>query len=99
MSSEIPDWNKSENQEVDVTGTAANGKAGALLMHAPERPILLRGVPDWDERTVGKRVNVKAVVRRVRGFPQAEDSDEAMQGTTSGRDIWALEVKQYHVVE
>lgn len=99
MSSEIPDWGKSENQEVDVTGTAENAKAGALLMLEPERPILLRGVPEWDEETVGKKVNVKATVRRVPGFPQADDSDQAIQGTASGRDIWVLEVKQYHVLE
>ena len=99
MSSEIPDWSKSENQEVDVTGTAEHAKAGPVLMLEPERPIQLRGIPDWDEETLGKRVNVKATVRRVPGFPQADDSDEAMQGTATGRDIWALEVKQYHVVE
>ncbi|GEM_PF-4404995 len=93
------DWSKSENQEVNVTGTAENAKAGALLMLDPERPILLRGVPDWDEQTVGKRVNVEAIVRRVPGYPQADDSDEAIQGTASGRDIWVLEVKQYRMVE
>jgi hypothetical protein len=99
MSSEIRDWSKSENQEVEVTGTAENAKAGALLMLEPERPILLRGVHDWDEVTVGKRVNVTAIVRRVPGFPQADDSDEAMQGTAIGKDTWVLEVKQFHVIE
>jgi len=99
MSSEIRDWSKSENQEVDVTGTAENAKAGALLMLEPESPILLRGVPDWDDDTVGKRVSVKAIVRRVPGLPQADDSDEAMQGTATDRDMWVLEVQQYHVIE
>jgi hypothetical protein len=99
MSSQIRDWSKSENQEVDVTGTAENAKAGALLMLEPERPILLRGVSEWDDETLGKRVKVKAIVRRVPGFPQADDSDEAIQGTASGGDTWVLEVKQYHVIE
>lgn len=99
MSSEMRDWSKSENQEVEVTGTAENGKAGALLMYEPERPILLRGVPEWDDETVGKRVSVTAIVRRVPGFPQADDSDEAMQGTASGADTWVLEVKQYRVID
>ena len=99
MNGEIRDWSQFENQDIEVTGTAENAKAGALLMLEPERPILLRGVPDWDEETVGKRVNVKAIVRRVPGYPQADDSDEAIQGTASGRDTWVLEVTQYHVVE
>jgi hypothetical protein len=44
-------------------------------------------------------VSVKAIVRRVPGLPQADDSDEAMQGTATDRDMWVLEVQQYHVIE
>ena len=41
-------------------------------------------------------------LRRSRGqpsFPEAEDSDEAIQGTATGRETWVLEVKQYRVIE
>ena len=93
------DWSKSEGKEVSVNGTAANAKAGALLMTEPEEAIRLRGLSEWDEQTVGKKVNVEAIVRRVPGWPEADDSDETMQGTASGRDTWVLEVKQYHVIE
>ncbi len=91
------DWSKSEDQEVRVSGTAANAKAGALLMTGSEDAILIRGLSEWDEQTVGKKVNVEAVVRRVPGWPQADDSDEAMQGTATGGDTWVLELKNYEV--
>ena len=97
MSADKRDW--TENEEVSVTGTAANAKAGAVLMIGPEHATLLRGVDDWDEETVGKKVNVDAIVRRQPSFPEAEDSDEAIQGTASGRETWVLEVKQYRVIE
>lgn len=99
MSSEKRNWSKSENEQVSVSGTAQNAKAGALLMIGAKHPILLQGVPEWNEETVGKEVNVEAIVRRVPGFPEAEDTDEAMQGTATGRDIWVLEVKQYQVLD
>jgi len=99
MSSEKRDWSKSENEQVSVSGTAQNAKAGALLMIGGEHPILLQGVSDWDEETVGKEVKVEAIVRRMPGFPEAEDTDEEIQGTATGRDIWVLEVKHYHVLD
>jgi hypothetical protein len=93
------DWSQSEGKEVSVSGTAANAKAGALLMTGPEEAIRIRGLSEWDEQTVGKKVNVEAVVRRVPGWPKADDSDEAMQGTGTGRDTWVLELKQYEVID
>ena len=93
------DWSKSEDQEVSVSGTAANAKAGALLMTGPEEAIRIRGLSQWDEQTVGKKVKVEAVVRRVPGWPKADDSDEAMQGTASGRATWVLELKDYEVID
>jgi hypothetical protein len=93
------DWSKSEDQEVSVSGSAANAKAGALLMTAPEDAILIRGLSEWDEQTVGKKVNIEAVVRREPGWPEAEDSDEAIQGTATGLDTWVLELKQYEVID
>ena len=93
------DWSKSEGKEVSVSGTAANAKAGALLMTGPEEAIRIRGLAEWDEQTVGKKVNVNAIVRRVPGWPKADDSDEAIQGTASGRDTWVLELKKYEVID
>ncbi len=93
------DWSKSEDQEVSVSGTAANGKAGALLMTAPDAAIRIRGLSEWDEQTVGKKVKVEATVRRVPGWPRADDSDEAIQGTASGRDTWVLDLKTYEVID
>jgi len=97
MSADKSDW--TENEEISVTGTGANAKAGALLMLGPEDAILLRGVDDWDEETVGKKLSVDAIVRRRPSFPEAEDSDEAIQGTATGGETWVLEVKQYRVIE
>jgi hypothetical protein len=93
------DWSKSEGKEVSVSGTAANAKAGALLMTGPEEAIRIRGLSEWDEQTVGKQVKVDAVVRRVPGWPKAVESDEAMQGTASGRDTWVLDLKHFEVID
>ncbi len=93
------EWSKSEDQEVSVSGTAANAKAGALLMTGPEDAIRIRGLSEWDEQTVGKKVNVEGIVRRVPGWPKADESDEAIQGTASGRDTWVLELKQFEVID
>ena len=97
MSTEFLDWTSSENQEVTVTGTAANAKAGALLMIRDDYAILIRGLSEWDEETVGKTVKVEAIVRRVRGGPKADKSDQAIQGTATDRDTWVLELKQFQV--
>lgn len=96
------DWSKDENQEVMATGTAQNAKAGPLLLVDGTHPILLTGIPDWDDETVGKQVNVEAIVRREPAFPAADetdDTDEMMQGTASGGDQWVLEVKSFRVSE
>jgi hypothetical protein len=97
MSFEIPDWTKSEDQEVSVSGTAANAKAGALLMIRDDYAILIRGLSEWDEETVGKTVTVAATVRRVPGGPKADNSPQAIQGTASDRDTWVLELKHFEV--
>ncbi len=97
MSSEVPDWTRSEDQEVSLSGTAANAKAGALLMIRDDYAILIRGLPEWDEDTVGKTVEVNAIVRRAPGGPKADKSDEAIQGTASDRDTWVLELKHFEV--
>lgn len=99
MSSELGDLANSVDKEISVSGTAQNAKAGPVLMTGPNDAILLRGIPDWDDETVGKRVTVDAIVRRVPGYPKAEKSDQAMQGTASGGDTWVLEVKQVQVLD
>lgn len=100
MSSETIDWNKSLDQEISISGTAQNAKAGPLLMIGTEDAILIRGLSEWDEETVGKEVTVEAIVRRVPGFPKADTSGkQAMQGSATGRDIWVLELKHYKVVD
>jgi len=90
----IHDWARLEGKEMNVSGTAANAKAGALLMTGPDDAILIKGLPQWPEETVGKQVNVEAIVRRVPGYPAADDSDEAMQGTAGSEDTWVLELKE-----
>lgn len=99
MSTEFLDWTSSEDQEVTVTGTAANAKAGALLMVREDDAILIRGLSEWDEETVGKTVRVEAIVRRVPGGPKADNSPKAIQGTASDRDTWVLELKDFEVVD
>jgi translation initiation factor 6 (eIF-6) len=99
MSTEVPDWTRSENQEVSVTGTAANAKAGALLMIRDDYAILIRELSEWDEETVGKTVKVEAIVRRVPGGPKADNSAKAIQGTATDRDTWVLELKQFEVID
>lgn len=99
MSSAVPDWTKSEDQEVSVTGTAENAKAGALLMIRDDYAILIRGLSGWDEETVGKTVEVNAIVRRARGGPKADNSEQAIQGTTTDRDTWVLELKHFEVID
>jgi hypothetical protein len=99
MSSEIPDWTKSENQEVSVTGTAENAKAGALIMIRDDYAILIRGLPEWNEETTGKTVKVDAIVRRAPGGPKADNSEKAIQGTTTDRDTWVLELKQFQLID
>jgi hypothetical protein len=99
MSTEIPDWTRSENQEVSVTGTAANAKAGALLMIGDDYAILIRGLSEWDEETTGKTVKVEAVVRRAPGGPKADNSAKAIQGTATNRDTWVLELKRFEVID
>lgn len=97
MSSKNLDWSKLVDQEVTVSGTAQNGKAGPLLMTGPDDAILIRGMDQWDAATVGQEVTVDAVVRRVPGYPAADDSGEAMQGTASGEDTWVLELKDHRL--
>jgi len=99
MSKEVPDWTRSENEEVSVTGTAANAKAGPLLMVSDDYAILIRGLSEWDEETVEKTVKVEAIVRRVPGGPKADKSDEAIQGTATNRDRWVLELKHFEVID
>lgn len=99
MSTEIPDWTKLEDQEVSLSGTAENAKAGALLMIRDDYAILIRDLSRWDEETVGKTVNVEAIVRRARSGPKADKSDEAIQGTASNRETWVLELKQFEVID
>lgn len=99
MSAEVPDWTKSEDQEVSLSGTAENAKAGALLMIRDDYAILIRGLPHWDEETTGKRVKVDAIVRRVPGGPKADNSPTAIQGRASNRDTWVLELKQFQVLD
>lgn len=99
MSSEVPDWTRVEDQEVSLSGTAANAKAGALLMIRDDYAILIRGLPQWDEETTGKTVKVDAIVRRAPGGPKADKSDKAIQGTSSNRETWVLELKQFEVID
>lgn len=92
------DWSKDENQAVTATGTAENAKAGPLLVVDGEYPILLTGIPEWEDEAVGREVKVEAIVRREPAFPARNDADdEAMQGTTRGGDQWVLEVKNFAV--
>ena len=99
MSTEVPDWTKSEDQEVSLSGTAANAKAGALLMIRDDYAILIRGLSEWDEETVGKTVKVAAIVRRVPGGPKADNSPNAIQGTASDRDTWVLDLNRFEVID
>jgi hypothetical protein len=100
MSSEKIDWSKSADQEVNVSGTAQNAKAGALLMTGPEDAILVDGLSSWDQETVGKVVSVTGTVRRVPGYPKADPAKKLlMQGTASGRDTWVLELKEFEVID
>src|SRR5215212_9779147 len=98
MSSQGMDWTRLLDQEVSLSGTAENAKAGPLLMLSDGDAILIRGLSEWDEETVGKEVTVNAIVRRVPGFPKAQTSSkQAMQGSATGRDIWVLELKDFKV--
>ncbi|HET6855303.1 MAG TPA: hypothetical protein VFH46_23595 [Pyrinomonadaceae bacterium] len=99
MSSQQIDWSKSLDQEVSLSGTAENAKAGPLLV-LPQDAILIRGLDEWDEETVGKQVTVNATVRRVPGFPKAQPpGKQAMQGSATGGDTWVLELKDYKVID
>ena len=92
------DWSRDENQAVTATGTAQNAKAGPLLIVDGDDAILLAGIGDWDEETVGKQVKVEAIVRREPAFPAMKPANkEAMQGTAHGGDQWVLEVTSLHV--
>ena len=94
------DWSAKQDMDVTVTGIAQNAKAGAMLMTGPAAVILVRGLSEWGDETVGKKVTVEAIVRRVRGYPKAKRIDgNLMQGTATGGDIWALELKRYHVLD
>lgn len=96
------DWSKDENQQVTVNGTAQNAKAGPLLLVDGAHPILLTGISDWDDETVGKTVEIEAIVHREPAFPatdETDDTNEMMQGTASGGDQWVLEVKSFRVSE
>jgi hypothetical protein len=100
MSAENTDWTRLLDQEVTLTGTAQNAKPGPLLMIGSDDAILIRGLSEWDEETVGKEVTVDATVRRIPGFPKAEgSSNKAMQGSATGRDQWVLELKHYKVAD
>ncbi|HJP92675.1 MAG TPA: hypothetical protein VJ875_12020 [Pyrinomonadaceae bacterium] len=100
MSSQSTDWSKLLDQDVSVSGTAENAKAGPLLMTSPGDPILIRGLDQWPPEIVGKKVKVKAIVRRVPGFPKAQSrGKQTMQGTAGGRDMWVLELKRYEVID
>lgn len=99
MSSEQIDWSKLLDQEVSLSGTAQNAKAGPLLM-LHQDAILIRGLAEWDEETVGKEVTVNAIVRRVPGFPKAQPrGKQSIQGSATGRDTWVLELKDYKVID
>ena len=94
------DWSPDENKEVTVNGTAENAKAGPLLLIDGTHPILLTGIPEWDDDTAGKQIVVEAIVRRERAFPAMDHTnEEEMQGTASGGDQWVLEVKSFRVTE
>jgi hypothetical protein len=100
MSSDAINWSTKRDTEVTVSGIAQNAKAGALLITGPEKAILVQGLPEWDTATVGKKVIVEAIVRRVLGHPKAKVSGGIrMQGTATGRDAWVLELKQYRVLD
>jgi|SRR5262245_45554234 len=98
--SEDVDWSSMQDTEVNISGIAQNAKAGAVLMTGPEDAILVQGLSEWDTTTIGKKVAVEAVVRRVPGYPKAKVSGRIlMQGTASGRDAWVLELKSYRVLD
>jgi len=100
MSADAVDWSKKLDTEVKISGIAQNAKAGPLLMTAPDDAILIRGLSEWNETTVGKEVIVEAVVRRVPGYPKANASkSQSMQGRASDRDTWVLDLKHYQVVD
>ena len=93
------DWGKDENQQVTMNGVAENAKAGPLLLVDGTHPILLEGIDDWGDETVGKEVAVEAIVRRQPSFPAMNDTDdrEEMQGTATGGDQWVLEVTSFKI--
>ena len=99
MNSEKIDWTRLLNQEVSLSGTTQNAKAGPLLMIGTDDAILISGLAEWNEETVGKEVTVDAIVRRVPGFPKGRSGKRPIQGSATGRDIWVLELKQYRVNE
>jgi hypothetical protein len=94
------DWNMEENEQVTLSGTAENAKAGPLLLIDGTDPILLTGISEWADDTAGKQIVVEAIVRRERAFPAMDHTnEEEMQGTASGGDQWVLEVKSFRVTE
>ena len=94
------DWTRDENQVVTVRGTAENAKAGPLLLIDGTHPIFLTGIPEWDDDTAGKQIEVEAIVRREPALPAADHTDEKeeKQGSAGGRDQWFLEVHSFRVI-
>jgi hypothetical protein len=100
MSSEKIDWSTKVDTEVKLTGIAQNAKAGPVLMTGPEEAILVQRLAQWDEKHVGKKVAIRAILRRVQGYPKAKRvAGQTTQGTASGADTFALELKDYRVLD
>jgi hypothetical protein len=94
------DWSKKANTSVTVRGVARNAKAGALLMAEGGSAILVSGIDEWNEQTVGRQVSVDAVVRRAPGYAVAGGSGATTsQGRATDREIWVLELERFRLLE
>ena len=63
------------DQEIAITVTLYNAKAGAIAVTADEQPIYISGLCAWSEDMMGKKVRLSGILRRGRVYPDVDIED------------------------
>jgi hypothetical protein len=86
------DLEKAIGQRVSIKGVAHNAKVGAVILTEWDEVVYLRGIREWPERVIGKRIVKEGILRRQKIYPDVKVEGEARSQGLQG-DQFLLEVE------
>lgn len=94
MNANLIDLENAVNHQVTVSAVAHNAKAGAVIMTDCNEVIYIRGLKEWQDAMIGKRVLIDGILRRGRIYPDVKvEAGVSSQGITE--EQWFLEGYNY----